>query len=120
MNLKSLLAKPFAQYIYKKIHQHKSTAVADQENIFKLLVKKAAKTKFGKQHNFSDISSYQDFIKNVPIRDYEQLKAYIEEIKKGEPNVMWPGTPIYFAKTSGTTSGVKYIPITKDSIGIPN
>ncbi len=117
MNLKSLLAKPFAQYIYKKINQHKKTAVQDQENIFKQLIKKAASTSFGKQHNFGKINSYQDFIVNVPVKDYEQLKPFIEEIKQGKPNVLWQGKPIYFAKTSGTTSGVKYIPITKDSIG---
>ncbi|MCX6209323.1 MAG: GH3 auxin-responsive promoter family protein [Bacteroidetes bacterium] len=117
MNLKSLLAKPFAQYIYKKINQHKKTAVEDQEHIFKALIKKAAKTYFGKQHNFHKINSYSDFITNVPIRDYEQIKSFIEQIKQGEKNVLWQGKPIYFAKTSGTTSGVKYIPITKDSIG---
>ena len=117
MNLKSLLAKPFAQYIFKKINQHKKTAVEDQEYIFKALMKKAAKTYFGKQHNFHKINSYSDFITNVPIRDYEQIKSYIEQIKQGEKNVLWQGKPIYFAKTSGTTSGVKYIPITKDSIG---
>lgn len=117
MNLKSLLTKPFAQYIYKKINQHKKTAVADQELIFKSLIKKAGNTKFGKQHNFSTIQSHNDFTQNIPIRDYEQLKPFIEEIKQGLPNILWKGKPIYFAKTSGTTSGVKYIPITKDSIG---
>lgn len=117
MNLKSLLAKPFAQYIHKKINQHKKTAVADQENILKQIIKKATNTKFGKQHLFEKINSYEDFIASVPVRDYEQFKIFIEEIKQGKSNILWPGKPIYFAKTSGTTSGVKYIPITKDSIG---
>jgi len=117
MDLKSLLAKPFAQYIYNKINKSKLSAVADQDDIFKNLVKKAADTAFGKQHHFNKINSYQDFIAQVPIRDYEQLKIFIEEIKQGKSNILWKGKPIYFAKTSGTTSGVKYIPITKDSIG---
>lgn len=116
MNLKSLLAKPFAQYIHKKINQHKKTAVADQENILKHLIKKAANTQFGKEHSFNKIASYSDFIANVPIRDYEQFKKFIDEIKQGKSNVLWQDKPIYFAKTSGTTSGIKYIPITKDSI----
>lgn len=93
------------------------TAVADQENILQSLLKTASKTQFGKDHDFENVKNYTDFTKHVPIRDYEQLKPYIEQIKEGKHNVLWKGRPIYFAKTSGTTSGMKYIPITKDSIG---
>lgn len=117
MNLKSLLAKPFAHYIYSKISKSKSSALADQEHIFKQIIKKAANTQFGKQHHFTNIHTHTDFCKQVPIRDYEDIKPYIELVKQGSPNILWLGKPIYFAKTSGTTSGVKYIPITKDSIG---
>jgi hypothetical protein len=92
------------------------TAVDDQQNIFKNLIKSAKDTQFGKDNGFKTIQSYDDFKKGVPIRDYEQLKPYIEKIKEGKQNVLWKGKPIYFAKTSGTTSGIKYIPITKDSI----
>lgn len=116
MNLKSLLAKPFAQYIYKQIQKNKQTAVHDQEEIFRHLVKSARNTVFGRDHGFDQVTSYEEFKKRVPIRDYEQFKPYIEQIKQGKENVLWKGKPIYFAKTSGTTSGVKYIPITKDSI----
>jgi hypothetical protein len=116
MDLKSLLAKPFAQYIYGKIKKNMASAVADQQTIFHNLIKKAQNTEFGKVHHFNKISTYEDYINNVPIRDYEQVKSFIELIKEGRSNILWPGKPIYFAKTSGTTSGVKYIPITKDSI----
>ncbi len=116
MAIKSLLAKPFANYIHKQIKKGMVTAVADQETIFQQLVKAAGQTEFGKDHGFADIKSYEDFVKQVPVRDYEALKPYIEKIKQGKHNVLWKGQPIYFAKTSGTTSGVKYIPITKDSI----
>jgi hypothetical protein len=116
MNLKSLLAKPFANYIYKQIQKSRQTAVQDQEEIFKSLIKSAKATDFGKDHDFEHINSYEEFQKKVAIRDYEQLKPYIEKIKQGKHNVLWKGKPIYFAKTSGTTSGVKYIPITKESI----
>ncbi len=92
------------------------TAVADQQAIFKTLIKSAKNTEFGKDHGFENIQTYDDFKKQVPIRDYEQIKPYIEKIKEGRQNILWKGKPIYFAKTSGTTSGVKYIPITKDSI----
>ncbi len=116
MKIKSFLAKPFATYIYKQIRKSMLTAVSDQEHIFQALIKNASKTEFGKQHHFDKIKNYNDFVKAVPIRDYEDFKIYIDKIKEGKHNILWKGLPIYFAKTSGTTSGIKYIPITKDSI----
>lgn len=92
------------------------TAVADQQNIFQQLLKTGLKTEFGRDHNFAAIKTHEDYVKQVPIRDYEGFKPYIEKVKEGKHNILWKGLPIYFAKTSGTTSGVKYIPITKDSI----
>ena len=116
MKIKSWLAKPFAAYIYKQIKKSMEHAVVDQQSIFNHLIKSAASTEFGKDHHFEAIKSHEDFVKQVPIRDYEAFKPYIEKIKEGKHNILWKGQPIYFAKTSGTTSGVKYIPITKDSI----
>ena len=116
MKIKSLLAKPFANYIYKQIKKGMETAVEDQQSIFNHLVKVGTQTEFGKAHSFTDIKTHADYVSHVPIRDYEELKSYIDRIKEGRHNVLWKGVPIYFAKTSGTTSGVKYIPITKDSI----
>src|SRR4029078_145633 len=101
---------------YKQIKKGMSSAVADQEAILQNLLKTGTKTVFGKDHSFEKLKTHQDFIENVPIRDYEDFKTYIEAIKQGKHNVLWKGQPIYFAKTSGTTSGVKYIPITKESI----
>jgi len=111
-----MLAKPFAGFIYKQIRKGMETAVADQQAIFNHLIKTASKTIFGKEHDFSKIKTHDDYVKQVPIRDYEAFKPYIEKIKQGTHNVIWKGQPIYLSKTSGTTSGVKYIPITKDSI----
>ena len=116
MKFKSILAKPFATYIYKQIKKSRLTAIADQDAILNLLIKSAAITEFGKEHSFGNIKTHDDYVKNVPMRGYEEFKPYIEKIKEGKHNVLWKGQPIYFAKTSGTTSGVKYIPITKDSI----
>ena len=116
MNLKSLLAKPFANYIYNKTQKSALTALEDQDEILKNLLKVGRLTEFGKAHHFKAINSHQEYIQAVPIRDYEQIKPYIEQIKEGKQNVLWKGKPIYLAKTSGTTSGVKYIPITKESI----
>jgi hypothetical protein len=92
------------------------TAVADQQRILEELIKQGRKTQFGNDHHFKNISSAAEFAQAVPVRDYELLKTYIEEVKAGAENILWKGKPLYFAKTSGTTSGVKYIPISKDSI----
>ena len=116
MKIKSFFAKPFALYIYKQIRKSMLTAIADQERIFQSLLKTGLKTEFGKEHHFEKIKNHDDFVKNVPIREYEDFKKYIEKIKQGKHNILWKGLPIYLAKTSGTTSGIKYIPITKDSI----
>jgi hypothetical protein len=116
MAIKSWLAKPFANYIYKQIKNGMETAVEDQQAVFEQLIKVGTKTEFGKDHTFDTIKTHEDFVKQVPIRDYEAFKPYIEKIKEGKHNILWKGQPIYLAKTSGTTSGVKYIPITKDSI----
>ena len=93
-----------------------TTAVADQQAILQHLLKTGSKTAFGKDHDLQQVKTYEAFKQAVPIRDYEQFVPYIDRIKKGEQNVLWKGRPIYFAKTSGTTSGVKYIPISKESI----
>ncbi len=115
-NFKSLLANPFAKMVYFKLQREAKSAVKDQQTILNQIVKVGKGTKFGKDHGFDKVTDYESFKQAVPIRDYEGLKSYIEMVKKGTPNVLWKGLPIYFAKTSGTTSGVKYIPITKDSI----
>jgi hypothetical protein len=116
MKIKSFLAKPFASYIYSKIRNGANTALNDQDAILKKLLKTGKTTEFGKDHRLDQVAQYADFRQAVPIRDYEGFKPYIEKIKEGKHNILWKGQPIYFAKTSGTTSGVKYIPITKDSI----
>lgn len=116
MSLKSFAAKIFAKRIAQKNQKWVNNPVATQEKVFKELVASGMQTKFGRDHDFSSIKSHEDFVNNVPVRDYEELKDYVQEIINGDQDVLWPGKPIYFAKTSGTTSGAKYIPITKASI----
>lgn len=116
MKIKSFLAKPYASIIHNRIRKGMATALADQQAILQQLIKIGAKTSFGKEHKLSEVKTYEEYKAAVPLRDYEAYKPYIEEIKNGHQNVLWKGKPIYFAKTSGTTSGAKYIPITKDSI----
>ena len=107
---------PAAKWTAGHIKKWSARAVADQDSIMQLLVNKARNTKFGRDHQFAQIRTYEDFKKHIPIRDYEGLRPYVEQIIEGESDVLWPGRPKYFAKTSGTTSGVKYIPLTKDSM----
>ncbi|MEJ5996224.1 GH3 auxin-responsive promoter family protein [Pedobacter sp. Du54] len=116
MGLKAALSKPFAAWVVKKIDKWKYNAVNAQQKTFKSLIKSAKNTAFGKDHRFSNILSYDDFKANVPIRDYEKLKPYVDRVVNGEKDILWKGKPKYFAKTSGTTSGVKYIPISKESM----
>ena len=116
MKIKSFLARPFASYVYKGIQKGMTTAIADQEAILKELLRVGSKTVFGTEHHLGDVKTYEEFKQAVPIRDYEQFSHYISLIKEGRHNVLWKGQPIYFAKTSGTTSGIKYIPISKESI----
>ncbi|HEU5167995.1 MAG TPA: GH3 auxin-responsive promoter family protein [Chitinophagaceae bacterium] len=116
MKIKSFLAKPFASYIYKGIRKGMATAVADQENILQQLIKIGKGTEYGKSVGLDKVNNYEEFKQAIPVQDYEQMRPWIDKIKEGKHNILWKGRPIYLAKTSGTTSGTKYVPITKDSI----
>jgi hypothetical protein len=116
MKIKSFLAKPYASVVHKRVQKSMQTAVADQQHILQQLLKHGAKTTFGNDHHLANVKQYNEYREAVPIRDYEAISPYIDQIKEGKQNVLWKGKPLYFAKTSGTTSGVKYIPISKDSI----
>ncbi len=116
MGIRSFLIKPIARFITKRNQKWILEPLSAQEDTFRYLVKKGTSTVYGKERNFETIKTYEDFKKAVPIVDYEDIKNYIERIKHGEKDIFWPGQPLYFAKTSGTTSGTKYIPITKESI----
>lgn len=116
MSVKSFAAKIFAAYIQRQIDSWTAKPVETQKRVFKDLLKKASGTEFGRDHGFENISSYREYAARVPVRDYEELKPYVEKVVAGEKDILWPGKPIYFAKTSGTTSGAKYIPLTKESM----
>ena len=114
--MKTLITILFARIVKKRNNSWISNPLETQNKTFNRLLKKGMNTKFGVDHNFISINNYDDFQNQVPIRDYEALKPYIDKVVAGEKNILWPGQPLYFAKTSGTTSGAKYIPITKESI----
>lgn len=116
MKIKSFFAKPFAAYVQRNIQKEMRAALDHQKAIFQDLLKVGGKTQYGRHVNLLEVNDYQQFKQSVPIQDYEGLRSWIDKIKEGAQHVLWKGRPLYFAKTSGTTSGVKYIPITKDSI----
>ena len=116
ISLKSVLAKPFAKRVHNSIQKWSKNPFETQEKVFQNLISDAVSTQFGKDHDFVSVNSHADFVKRVPIRDYEELKPYVERVVAGEENILWKGKPIYLAKTSGTTSGAKYIPISKESM----
>jgi hypothetical protein len=116
MSIKSIFAVPIAKRIQKRIYKWANQPEKTQQKVFKKLIAQSKNTSFGKDHNYSIITSYDDFKKQVPVRDYEGLKSYIEQILEGNSDVLWKGKPLYFAKTSGTTSGAKFIPLTKASM----
>jgi len=116
MGLKAALSKPFAKFISAQIKNWRSKPFQTQEKVFRELISGGKDTAFGKDHDFAGIKTYEDFKARVPLRDYEALRPYLERAINGEADILWKGRPIYFAKTSGTTSGAKYIPISKESI----
>ena len=116
MSIKSFFAIPVAKIATRKVFKWAEKPHKTQEKVFKHLLSKGGKTAFGKDHNFDTITNYEDFKKEVSVTDYEGLKTYVDRVVAGESDVLWTGKPLYFAKTSGTTSGAKYIPITKESM----
>lgn len=114
--IKKKIALIWAKKHIEKSKSFKTNAIKDQQDLLLDLIKTAEKTLFGREHQFEAIKSIEDFQKNVPVADYEDLKPYIEKVKKGQSKILWPDLPEYFAKTSGTTSGSKYIPISKEAM----
>ncbi|WP_374505870.1 GH3 auxin-responsive promoter family protein [Flavobacterium sp.] len=116
MSIKSIAARLFARQVVKNTQAWATNPVETQNKVFQKLIRQAKDTQFGRDHHFDQIQTPADFAQHVPVRDYEELKPYVERVVKGEENVLWKGKPLYFAKTSGTTSGAKYIPLTKESM----
>lgn len=116
MSIKSVAAKLFASKIYNNTQTWSKKPIETQQKVFKSLIKAAKDTEFGKDHHFDKIKTFEDFKKQVPVRDYEDLRLYIDKVQLGQKDILWKGKPLYFAKTSGTTSGAKYIPLTKESM----
>ncbi|MDX1908663.1 MAG: GH3 auxin-responsive promoter family protein [Bacteroidia bacterium] len=116
MSIKTLVGLAWARQRAAAIRREAAHALRLQSQTFQTLLRTAAGTAFGREHGFAAIRTHEDFCRQVPVRDYEASRPWLDRIYHGEADVTWPGTPLYLAKTSGTTSGTKYIPITRDSI----
>ncbi len=116
MSIKSFLGKQLARLIVLQTQKWSRKPIKTQNKVFNQLIREGKQTTFGSEHHFTSIKNYEDFKTKVPVRDYEGIKDYVKRIQNGESNVLWKGTPLFFAKTSGTTSGAKYIPLTKASL----
>ncbi len=116
MSLKTFLSKIYAKRVYNQTQTWANNPVETQQKVFNDLIRQAKETAFGKDHDFSKISTFEEYQNHVPVRDYEALRPYVDRVVAGEKDILWKGKPIYFAKTSGTTSGAKYIPLTKESM----
>ncbi|OWP63854.1 hypothetical protein CDA63_06480 [Hymenobacter amundsenii] len=116
MGLKATLSRPLAAYIVRQYAHWQHDPIGTQQQVLRELLAQGARTAFGRDHDLGAARTAADLAARVPVRDYEGLKPYFDRVKAGEPDVLWPGKPLYLAKTSGTTSGAKYIPITKESI----
>lgn len=114
--IKAFAAKIYAALMHKKNQKWINNPLDAQTKVFKELIQKGLKTKFGKDHGFQKVTDTESFRASVPVRDYEELRPYIDQVLEGEADILWPGSPLYYAKSSGTTSGAKYIPITGDSM----
>ena len=116
MGLKAVFGKVYANILTKKLQKTVANPIHWQEKALENLIEKGSKTQFGTDHNLASVNNHQEFKEQVPVRDYEELRSYIDQAVSGKEDVLWPGKPAYFCKTSGTTSGAKYIPITPDSV----
>ena len=116
MGIKSTLLLPYAKHCYNKIQKDQRNAIADQEKILKSNVSKATPTLFGKEYGLSDIKRYDQYKNNIPVLNYEKIKSLMDKVLMGEKDILWPGRPSYIVGTAGTTSGIKYIPLSKQSI----
>ena len=114
--LKKNAALIWAKKHVQKTEEFKKNAEENQAKLLLSLINRAKKTLFGRTYDFENIKSVEDFQAKVPVADYEDLKPYIEKVKRGQRDILWTETPEYFAKTSGTTSGSKYIPISKEGM----
>ena len=101
----------------KAIAQYATQTEAIQDKVLLQLVAKAGNTEWGLKHDYQNIKSYQDFQQRVPVQTYEEIKEYVDRMRRGEKDILWPGAVKWYAKSSGTTNDKsKFIPVSKEGL----
>ena len=116
MNETTLIGKYFASRA-KAVEKYDTQAEEIQQKVMQKLVRTAAQTEWGTQHHFDQIHSYEDFARAMQVNTYEELKGYIDRMRHGEKDILWPGQVRWYAKSSGTTNDKsKFIPVSKQGL----
>ena len=116
MSLTKFASKLFKPRQYE-LEKHYTQPEALQRRALHYLLEKGKYTEYGRSHMLTSTQSYDDFVNNVPINTYEELKSDIDRMRHGEPNVLWPGVVKWYAKSSGTTNDKsKFIPVSSDGL----
>ena len=117
MNLTSIVNKLYFQPRRRELERYINKGEEMQHEILQYLVKRGKDTEYGRKYLFSTINNYNDFAQNIPLNTYEELKGYIDRMRHGERNILWPGQVKWYAKSSGTTNDKsKFIPITHEGL----
>lgn len=116
MSITSIIGKAFLPRQHA-IERQATEAEGMQAEVLKHLLHAAANTEYGRRHLFTSTTCYADFARNVPVNTYEELKADIDRMRHGEPNILWPGQVRWYAKSSGTTNDKsKFIPVSDNGL----
>lgn len=101
----------------RELQRLETTGEAAQRKALSYLMHMAKGTEYGKQHGFAQVRSYEDFAAQCPLNSYEELKGFIDRMRHGESDILWPGTVKWYAKSSGTTSDKsKFIPVSSEGL----
>ncbi len=116
MNITRLISNVFNSRL-KELELYTTRPDELQAKVLKSLINKAKNTEWGKLYDYKSINCYEDFKSRVPIQTYEEIKPYVERLRAGEQNLLWPSTIRWFAKSSGTTNDKsKFLPVSKESL----
>ena len=101
----------------KALAKYATQAEAIQDKVLQQLVAKAANTEWGQKHDYRTLKNYQDFQQRVPVQTYEEIKGYVDRMRHGEKDILWPGEVVWYAKSSGTTNDKsKFIPVSREGL----
>ena len=115
MNSTKLISK-FFKLRQRSLSLYATEAEVIQEKVLQQLVNRASSTEWGREFDYKNIRNYQDY-QRVPVQTYEEIKGYVDRMRHGEKDILWPGQVVWYAKSSGTTNDKsKFIPVSKEGL----